>query len=168
MLRKGWNGDLMCQMCNSDNEIREHLFYTCSCAQQLWKMCTSFFNVSQLPTSFDHFLLHWPSLFIRKELSPAWDVLSVAVCWLLWGERNLRCFQKKSRDFSLLFADAIFFVNFWRGPVAKKRKDTIMSAVEMVHFPSTWQADSSLLTQWDYEAGNEESAESYPTRRPPV
>ena len=114
-------------------------------------MLNNYGRCAPVPTSFDHFLLHWPSLFIRKELSPAWDVLSVAVCWLLWGERNLRCFQKKSRDFSLLFADAIFFANFWPGPVAKKREDTIMSAVEMVHFPSTWQADSSLLTQWDYE-----------------
>ena len=46
----------------------------------------------------------------------------------------MRCFQNTSRDCNVIFAGALFIIHSWLGPMAKKKKHNILSAVEMVNF----------------------------------
>jgi len=59
------------------------------------------------------------------------------------------CFQNTAKDYTVIFADAMFFVHFWLGLVGKKKKD-ILSAVEMLNSPPIRQADGALWNQLVY------------------
>jgi len=152
--------------CDNTLETRDHVLLLCPFAQQLWRLFyrvkkgpqnpqlwrlyTRFFNSPPLPNSLGQLFLQWNSTEIRMNLRLVLDELATAICWLLWRERNMRGFQNTAKNYVTIFADALFFVHFWTGPAAKKKKDKIMSVVEMLSFPPIWQADGALPNQLDY------------------
>lgn len=135
---------MYCIFCNASLETRDHLFLLCLFAQEVWKLCTGFFNSPTPHNSIDKLFLHWSSKAIKKEVRPAWNILTVAVCWLLWKERNNRIFKSTGADYASSVADSLYFVKFLSGAAAKKQ---LLSVVGLLNFHIILQANGALLNQ---------------------
>jgi len=60
----------------------------------------------------------------------------------------MRCFHVHQEI--VLFYLLALFLKFWLGPVAKKKKDQIMQAVERINFPTIMQVDGTMLNQLSF------------------
>lgn len=60
--------------------------------------------LSHFLTSLDELFLQWSSSAMQMKLTSTWDVLAIAVCWLLWRDRNMRIFQSIATDCATIFA----------------------------------------------------------------
>ena len=129
-MKKNWNSDTNCIIYNTTPEIKDHSFLSYPFAQEVWKLCTSFFNSPALPNSIDELFIHWSSNAIPKKVRPVWNILAIVLCWLLWKGRNKKVIQSTVANCASLVADSLFFIQFWSGASAKKKKE-LLSTVDL-------------------------------------
>jgi hypothetical protein len=61
LLRKGWNGPNICQLCYKDEEIVSHLFIHCEFARKVWNFIS-----------------------LDRQLTTTWQGISIADCFVNW------------------------------------------------------------------------------------
>ncbi|XP_057434320.1 uncharacterized protein LOC130727007 [Lotus japonicus] len=86
----------MCNMCTSNVESSAHLFVHCEIIWQFW--CRIMQREGQnwvVPQDMKSLLLEWGNWRIKTD-KILWDIISYALCWSIWLERNNTVFNDKT------------------------------------------------------------------------
>ena len=100
-----------CFLCKGEGESVNHLFLHCSVARGLWASLFCIMNLSWvMPGRVIEVLRCWKKKFDNPIALAVWRMIPLAVWWILWNERNNRCFEDSERSLDSLkgpcFADA--------------------------------------------------------------
>ncbi|XP_059316768.1 uncharacterized protein LOC132067517 [Lycium ferocissimum] len=94
----GITQDVMCPLCNDENETLNHLFFTCSYAASIWEKLLQWQGMARPILGWvDE--LHWATTNAQgNSATAAVYRMTLAACvYQVWKERNLRIFENKSR-----------------------------------------------------------------------
>ncbi|XP_039120377.1 uncharacterized protein LOC120256778 [Dioscorea cayenensis subsp. rotundata] len=81
-----------CVLCHNSSETLQHLFIDCEFSKRIWAFFYHSLDSSSLPQSIPYLWTSWiPSLAPQSQ--PLWDLVSRAILWNIWLERNSRIFQ---------------------------------------------------------------------------
>jgi hypothetical protein len=88
----------LCSMCKHSGESVNHLFLHCEVAQVLWSMVFSLFVVTWvMPEGVLELLACWHSQ--QGNISAeVWRIVPLCVMWIIWRERNEKCFEDQERS----------------------------------------------------------------------
>ncbi|KAL9677221.1 hypothetical protein QQ045_005449 [Rhodiola kirilowii] len=90
--------DLVCLLCNLEQESVDHLLLHCPWSWKLWAICISWWGASWvIPGSAKCLLESWLIAGASKSYKRVWKTLGYVILWSIWEERNKRCFQGKKR-----------------------------------------------------------------------
>ena len=103
-----------CLMCLKDVEVVNHLFLNCSTAQALWKAVIGWFGCNLVfPWSISaSYEVGKFSVGSSKGRSLR-RISFMAILWVLWKERNSRCFEGQSTVTEMLINRVKFCVACW-------------------------------------------------------
>ncbi|CAM8953600.1 unnamed protein product [Rhodiola kirilowii] len=92
--------DLVCVLCNSEQETADHLLLHCRWSWNLWALCLSWWGSCSwvMPKSSRSLLESWTVEGVSRSHKRLWKTFGYAIMWTIWEERNLRCFQNKIRS----------------------------------------------------------------------
>lgn len=120
LIRRGWENNYFCALCERNLETAFHLLVECPWAKQSWEGLAGLANMPSLqPTGWAHVtsINEW-MLTCCTKVGPAKrkGALSLVnlVSWELWGERNRRVFEDKRlkvRSFLLRVKEEIILWN---------------------------------------------------------
>ncbi|KAL9660388.1 hypothetical protein QQ045_025201 [Rhodiola kirilowii] len=89
---------MLCELCGEEQETSDHLLIHCKWSRKLWSIILCWWGISWVfPESSRSLLESWAVEDISKSRRRFWKILSYAVLWSIWEERNKRCFEKKKR-----------------------------------------------------------------------
>ncbi|KAK6136156.1 hypothetical protein DH2020_030090 [Rehmannia glutinosa] len=92
--KKGMNIDSICDFCGENEETLEHIFFSCSRAQFVWKLApVSWDGLSMVQNSFEGW---WQQVCTApiKDVAEDRIQLTIYILWWLWKARNLWVFQR--------------------------------------------------------------------------
>ncbi|KAJ4780973.1 RNA-directed DNA polymerase (reverse transcriptase)-related family protein [Rhynchospora pubera] len=129
---KGIVDSVQCVYCPGD-ENSNHLFFACAYMQPVWRWLCRNLNISQIPSSLQHFFIVAEQLQDRAKLP--FRLCSAAALWICWKQRNDICFQNTSPVSILAFLAKIkSLLMYWSGmwpPDVKMQVLDMIGAVEM-------------------------------------
>jgi hypothetical protein len=96
------------------NEVREHLFITCSFFGDLWKLVAGWLGISTVfhCQFFNHLHQFGGLRGFSKKTMESMHIIWVSVVWTIWKERNNRIFQRKE-DNLLALGERVKLQSFW-------------------------------------------------------
>lgn len=133
-----------CVLCYNDSETVDHLLIHCNFASRIWAFYASYLNLQSFPISLEYFWSSWiPSLDLR--LRSPWDLLSRAIFWTIWLERNNRIFNCTfNSTSSILFKISHLFIDWCsaaKDSTQLASSDTFQSVKRSLDFLSARSAD---------------------------
>ncbi|XP_039045799.1 uncharacterized protein LOC120185725 [Hibiscus syriacus] len=110
----GLINESFCVLCNSELEIREHMFLTCPTVVIIWDSIFSLSGLHFVARSWETFEVWACSSWKGKSLlTMVMKIVLNALIYIIWDERNKRVFQGRSRSVEEIFKaikDIIIFV----------------------------------------------------------
>ena len=94
----------VCPLCDSADESREHLFFTCMFSLDFWNGVFATAPHSP-PSTFEHCLIWFRSVSADAKLKIIFKIIFQAVVYLLWKERNSRIHNSVSRSVNSLLKE---------------------------------------------------------------
>ncbi|KAL0804295.1 hypothetical protein Bca101_096785 [Brassica carinata] len=94
----------VCPLCDSADESREHLFFTCMFSLDFWNRVFATAPHSP-PSTFEHCLIWFRSVSADAKLKIIFKIIFQAVVYLLWKERNSRIHNFVSRSVNSLLKE---------------------------------------------------------------
>ena len=92
-----------CPMCLRDEESVDHLLLNCKEAQSLWRAVVGWFDCRWVfPKSLIELFQAWKEPIGIPRGKELWRFTFLAVIWIIWKERNSRCFEGKESSVSSL------------------------------------------------------------------
>jgi hypothetical protein len=86
-------------MCKWSNESIDHLFLHCDVARDLWSAIFSLFGVTWvMPETVLDMLVCWRGQMGNRYVLPVWRIAPLCVMWIVWRERNARCFEDSEKS----------------------------------------------------------------------
>ena len=111
LAKRNWTGDKHCVFCQS-NETVEHLFISCTFAQDVWRLIHFTFNISP-PTSIANMFGNWLA-GIDKETKARIRIVVYAFVWAIWNCRNDIVFNKVGNaHFLQVIHRATYWIHMW-------------------------------------------------------
>ena len=112
--RRGFQLVNRCYLCMENEETVNHLFLHCPVATNLWNM---FYCLSGLkwvmPQNLRDAQMSWSLWRVDKTIKKIWLMISAAIFWCLWNERNCRCFDGISTPNHFLKAKCLLNLFCW-------------------------------------------------------
>ncbi|KAE8725177.1 hypothetical protein F3Y22_tig00009009pilonHSYRG00196 [Hibiscus syriacus] len=103
--------ELLCPLCQKEEETIHHLFMFCPVAWELWNLFINLWEVNTvLPKDPPSLLSSWSDL---KASSSIWNFIPGVVMWTIWKARNLVVFEKWNFERSTLFFICRFRLAKW-------------------------------------------------------
>ncbi|KAL9665183.1 hypothetical protein QQ045_020594 [Rhodiola kirilowii] len=100
ILRMGGNIDPSCVLCGKADESRDHLFFTCPIAAELWKEALNFIGVNNGPTQW-HMLISWFKRRRRETLQTKFIAAAATrTMYVIWRLRNKKIFEDEEVNVS--------------------------------------------------------------------
>jgi hypothetical protein len=99
LLKRGWQGPGLCQLCRGNEDFVFHLFVQCPFTCFVWNKIKVHYKLSigwSGSTVFECF-----DLWARRNYSLS--SLPAFICWFIWIERNLAIFESKSPSMEKVF-----------------------------------------------------------------
>ncbi|XP_019233163.1 PREDICTED: uncharacterized protein LOC109213791 [Nicotiana attenuata] len=95
--------ELICPLCDNDDESIEHLFFKCNFSAALWGKMLTWMEINRGPMGWNQELA-WTVMNANGKDTKAgiYRLTMTGYVYYLWKERNLRIFQKKSRSVEVL------------------------------------------------------------------
>ncbi|KAL9667115.1 hypothetical protein QQ045_001463 [Rhodiola kirilowii] len=91
--------DLVCKLCDSEQESANHLLLHCKWSWKLWSMCLTWWGSCWvMPETAKSLLECWVVEGTSRSYKRLWKTFGYAIMWSIWEERNKRCFQNKKRS----------------------------------------------------------------------
>jgi hypothetical protein len=102
-----------CWLCESDEELVDHLLLHCGAVRTLWDAFFARFGLCwvMLRSVKDLFASWWSSGRSRSVV--VWKMVSLCIMWCIWRERNARCFEDSSRSSEELLHFFLFTLFTW-------------------------------------------------------
>ena len=102
MVNWGINVDQSCILCNSGQESRDHMFFSCSYTWEIWSTLTRCSPLSPAPSNWDDVLFRLQSGTYSREWRLLLLLLWQATIYFSWSERNSRIHRSSFRSSSSL------------------------------------------------------------------
>lgn len=134
MRRWGVSISPLCPLCNSENEIRQHLFFECGFSKEVWEAFCSAFHLSPPPLFMD--VLDWikaPSH--DNNVNVMFKLVFQAVIYLLWKERNSRVHNLSSRPAASIILEIKRILSAKMDILSRAQRNVASS----VTYLSTWR-----------------------------
>ncbi|XP_075081030.1 uncharacterized protein LOC142166245 [Nicotiana tabacum] len=113
LIRRGFQLASRFHMCQSNSETINHLFLHCPVVTDIWSMFLSLFEFRwTMPCSVKEVFVSWSSWKVEKSIKKIWSMVSAAILWCLWTEKNQRCFDGISSTGYLLSEGDGFTISF--------------------------------------------------------
>lgn len=112
LIKRSFQFPNRCYMCRQDAETTNHLLLHCSVVYDIWCMFYSIFGLSWvMPQITKEAVEVWSSWKVGKSIKKIWNMIPACIFWIVWAERNRRCFDGlstshralKAKCFLLLF-----------------------------------------------------------------
>lgn len=100
--------------CCKEVKHTEHLFLSCSFISKLW--LHFYFSSSaknNLIFPFGERLLKWKSWGSSEQGVLLRELFPLAICWVIWNERNTRCFEEKGASLKKMVIEVKNCVWLW-------------------------------------------------------
>lgn len=93
--RHGLEGHQLCYLCDQGQETIDHILVSCPVTREVWFYVLHAFG-HQLPQAAPTTLRWWRKLhsLFHGEQCSGFDSLFALISWLIWKERNVRCFRE--------------------------------------------------------------------------
>lgn len=99
--------------CKETVEDVDYLILHCGLTMRLWWYMFRWFNTPLvIPRSMKELMLSWKSGRRRKK-QRAWNMVLIALMWVVWRERNRRAFEGAESSFLQLKCSLRSLVFFW-------------------------------------------------------
>ncbi|XP_020262542.1 uncharacterized protein LOC109838519 [Asparagus officinalis] len=128
LIKKGWQGDSTCILCDIYSESCEHLFFECSFTKSVWKHFCEYYLPFIWPTSLYELLKSVESL--RYSDGALWRSIFTAVCWSLWTSRNKFIFENSLFSATSVINSAISNLHEWSGSGRGKKALKLAAVLE--------------------------------------
>ncbi|XP_022042086.1 uncharacterized protein LOC110944747 [Helianthus annuus] len=94
---------MCCPLCNYDRDSRNHLFFQCVYASEVWRKVKSLVDMDDVTDSWDS-IIQWMDLnaHSRTAESIICRIVVAASTYFVWQERNSRLFNQNRRSASVL------------------------------------------------------------------
>jgi hypothetical protein len=107
----GW-----CCMCKRNGESVDHLLLHCDVARELWSAIFSLFGVTWvMPETVLDMLVCWRGQMGNRSVLPVWRIAPLCVLWIVWRERNARCFEDSEKSMIELLNFMLHSLFVWTG-----------------------------------------------------
>ncbi|KAL9681143.1 hypothetical protein QQ045_012924 [Rhodiola kirilowii] len=92
IVRMGGSVDPKCVLCGMEEECRDHLFFMCPIAAELWQKALNFVGVSSGPSQW-HMLIPWFNGRRKKTLQTRFIAAAATrTMYVIWSMRNKKIF----------------------------------------------------------------------------
>ncbi|XP_009787587.1 uncharacterized protein [Nicotiana sylvestris] len=118
----GINVDPICNLCNSHNETRNHVFMECPFSNKVWEGVLKWMQVPLFRTSQWELMEKW-IIKTSKGKSQRAQIFKIAYTeWVhtMWIERNQRIFEKITKSHSQLMREIAYVCNIRASTRIKK------------------------------------------------
>lgn len=103
-----------CYMCQQDFKTNRHLFLHCPVATDIWNMFLSVLGFNWvMPESTKDAYSSWSRWKVGKSISKIWKMIPGCIFWVIWTERNRRCFEGLATPNYSLKANCIVLLYSW-------------------------------------------------------
>ncbi|XP_022024393.1 uncharacterized protein LOC110924705 [Helianthus annuus] len=94
---------MCCPLCKYDRDSRNHLFFQCVYASEVWRKVKSLVDMEDVTDSWDS-IIQWMDLnaHSRTAESIICRIVVAASTYFVWQERNSRLFNQNQRSASVL------------------------------------------------------------------
>ncbi|XP_019234325.1 PREDICTED: uncharacterized protein LOC109214820 [Nicotiana attenuata] len=114
LLKRSFQIPNRCYMCRQAAETTNHLLLHCSVVYDIWCMFYSIFGLSWvMPQSTKEAVEVWSSLKAGKSIKKIWNMIPACIFWVVWAERNRRCFDGLSTSNHALKAKCFLQLFSW-------------------------------------------------------
>ncbi|XP_019096436.1 PREDICTED: uncharacterized protein LOC109130826 [Camelina sativa] len=117
----GLNVSPLCLLCNAHDESRQHLFFDCSVASEVWTYFTSKANVSA-PTSFEATLTWLKNPCPDKNVALILRLAYQATVYFVWKERNSRLHNATSKSIPALILEVKSVIRCHLDPLSRAQR----------------------------------------------
>lgn len=95
--------DLICPLCDSEDEFIERLFFKYAYSAELWSRLLKCLGIQRAPMGWGH-ELNWAIINAKGKNIKAeiYKIVMVGSVYYLWLERNQRIFQEKHRSIEVM------------------------------------------------------------------
>lgn len=110
-----------CYMCKKSGESVDHLLLHCEVAGELWAGILSRTGLTwAMPKSVMDLLACWNRSHSSVQLAAVWRMIPLCLMWILWLERNDRCFNNRERTAGEIWNFFVFFPFQWFSAIVLK------------------------------------------------
>ena len=138
-----------CVLCHKNSETAEHLLLNCEFSERIWHFFGQILDLQSHPQSLLEVWTSWiPSIESQQQL--LWDLLSRAIFWSIWFERNNRIFNLNVLSPISIIIKAIHLLLAWifaaRDPHQHFPSDSLQNLRRSLDFLSARSADQAGST----------------------
>lgn len=138
LIRWGLNVPSTCLLCNSFDESRQHLFFDCPFAANIWSFFTSKAQVT--PHSiFDDLVIWLKSPCRDKNIATILRIAFQASVYVIWKERNSRLHLASSRTSAALLVDLTNLIRCRLDPLSREQRVTPPNVTILAAWFGTFQ-----------------------------
>ncbi|KAL9662463.1 hypothetical protein QQ045_027296 [Rhodiola kirilowii] len=117
----GLPGASTCILCNSRDESRDHLYFACSFAREVWNGVMKFLKVMLFPCSWD-LLIPWFKGLPQKRLKTKLiEAATTRTMNAIWKARNFKIFRADVFFIEKLVQETISYLNMKIGAIKKEK-----------------------------------------------
>ncbi|XP_039140503.1 uncharacterized protein LOC120277716 [Dioscorea cayenensis subsp. rotundata] len=133
-----------CVLCYNNSETVDHLLIHCEFASRIWAFYVNNLHLLTAPISLDQVWITWiPSLEAHRRTF--WDLLTRAIFWNIWLERNNRIFNLAFLSTTAILFKISHMLIDWcsaaRDPTLHVSSDSIQSVKRSLDFLSARPTD---------------------------
>ncbi|OVA17172.1 Reverse transcriptase zinc-binding domain [Macleaya cordata] len=109
-----------CYLCRSDGESVNHMLLHCPFTREIWTSFLVEFGISwAFQKEVKYVFAEGVTKCFSEKGSVLWRLLPFAVCWIVWRERNERCFNVNEKEIERLIIEVKAILFYWLSPVKK-------------------------------------------------
>ncbi|KAL9664746.1 hypothetical protein QQ045_020153 [Rhodiola kirilowii] len=106
----GFPGASTCVLCNSGEESRDHLYFTCSFTREVWKGAMRFLKVTLPPCRWD-LLIPWfkglPQKHLRMKIIASATTRTMNA---IWKAKNFKIFRAEALSIGMLVQETVSYL----------------------------------------------------------
>nr|XP_016505941.1 PREDICTED: uncharacterized protein LOC107823746 [Nicotiana tabacum] len=110
--RRGITNNLLCPICNEEEESMKHLFFKCTYTTTIWEKLLQWMNVNRRPIEWSQ-EIEWACNNVRGRSANA-EIYRIALAscvYYVWQERNHRIFRTQLRLAGVLMKQIIQMIH---------------------------------------------------------
>ncbi|XP_039141256.1 uncharacterized protein LOC120278572 [Dioscorea cayenensis subsp. rotundata] len=134
LFKKGFNfqnSTNTCVLCHNASENLQHLFLDCAFTNRIWAFFLQVLDSNSLPQSIPSLWSKWITN-LNPQLRILLDLISRAVTWNIWIQRNTRIFQFNALPhFSIIFKVANVLLS-WFSTAADRHQHSLNEASQKI------------------------------------